>query len=131
MAPLNRIQDNIHYDKNIQNNFLLAAASAVAVLAFVTATTTPGSSASAGATAASTIGRGSSGGGGGSGGGPALKTIYPTITSEKKAENDVRRWEENTVNNPYEVSFRRFIHLFFCLIVLPELKRFFFFPLAF
>jgi hypothetical protein len=83
----------------------MATASAAAVLAFVTATTSPGSSASA--TAASTIGRGS-GGGGGSGGGPALKTIYPPISSEKKAENDVRRWEENTLNNPYEVSFRRF-----------------------
>mmetsp|Transcript_19780 Transcript_19780/g.36913 ORF Transcript_19780/g.36913 Transcript_19780/m.36913 type:complete len:508 (-) Transcript_19780:1631-3154(-) len=82
-----------------QRSFLMAAAS-VAVLAFVTATTSPESTTAA---SASKIARGTGGGGGG-GSGPSLKTIYPHVLNERKAEDDIRRWEENTSNEPYQVS---------------------------
>ncbi|KAG7347155.1 serinethreonine phosphatase [Nitzschia inconspicua] len=87
--------------------------SAVAVMAtswnFVTTTSSPGPGAStAAAPTATTIGRGGSGGGGGGGsgggGGAMFKTIYPGDLSEKRAEADVRQWEEDTESNPFEVS---------------------------
>jgi hypothetical protein len=100
-------------DNTQQRSLMMAAAAATAsaaVLSFVTATTSPGTASSgsggggSGSSAtASTFGKGGGGGGTGGSGGPALKTIYPTISSEKKAESDVRRWEKDTWNNPYEV----------------------------
>ena len=86
---------------------LLAATSAATALAFawnfVTAATTTSGAETTATTTSTVIGRGSGGGGGNGGGGPSLKTTYPTVVSKKKAEEDVRQWEKDTVKDSYEV----------------------------
>ena len=78
---------------------ILVAAAAVMAAASSWQFVTPVAATDAAATAASTT----IGGGGGSGG-PSLKTVYPGVLAEKRAQDDVRQWDEDTNNNPYEVS---------------------------
>lgn len=99
---------------NVQRFLMASAAAAIMAVSwnFVTTTTSHGAETAATSTTA-TIGRsgnGGSGGGGGSNGGgggsPMLKTVYPSDLTEKRAQADVRQWEEDTMNNPYEVRCR-------------------------
>ncbi len=100
--------------------FLLASAAAAVVaysLHFVGATATPGAGASAAAASAATssIGSGSGGGGGASngggggggvGGGPSARSAYSSIevVTKAKADEEVRKWDEDTCQHPYMVS---------------------------
>jgi hypothetical protein len=94
--------------------YLMATATAIVVAAaamatttswsFVTTTSSAGADTATVSTTSTTIGRGGGGGSGGNGGGPMLKTAYPSSLTEKRAQDDVRQWDEGTQNNPYEVS---------------------------
>jgi hypothetical protein len=86
-----------HKECDFQRFLLASAAILAASWNFVTATTSPGAETT---TAGETVGRGASGGGGG---GPGFKASYPTVLFEKRAEDDVRQWEENSLKNAYEV----------------------------
>jgi hypothetical protein len=72
---------------------------------FITTTSSPGADSATTTATTTTIGRGGGGGGTGGGGtgGPMLKKIYPNHPAERRAQDDVRQWEEDTQNNPYEV----------------------------
>jgi hypothetical protein len=111
--------EGVSSSSHSQNEFLAhlppcLVATAAAIVMAMTATTTTSwnfvtpdaATASSTATTTTTIGRGGMGNGGGGGGGtggPVLKTMYPHILAERRAQDDVRQWEEDTLNNPYEV----------------------------
>jgi hypothetical protein len=88
-------------EKDVQKVLLASAAAAVmAVSSWNFVTPVAATDAATATAAASTIGRT----GGGGGGGPTLKTVYPGVLAEKRAEDDVRQWDDDTNKNPYEVS---------------------------